>query len=128
MDIFEKASKLKLRFASSKGQISTEDLWDLSLTNLDSLAKTVNKSLKEEAEESFIGERKSSSTTLQELRLDILKHVISVKLEEKENARIRAEKNAKIAQLKELLNSKKNEELASKSSDEIEKMLSELEG
>ena len=39
LNIFEKASKQKLRFVTSKGMISSEDLWDMSLQSLDIIAK-----------------------------------------------------------------------------------------
>lgn len=42
-NIFEFATRNKVRF-SFKGLISVEDLWDLSLTNLDSIYKELNKS------------------------------------------------------------------------------------
>jgi hypothetical protein len=54
MDIFEKASREKLRFSTSQGQFSVEDLWNLPLTspsgrsvNLYDIANGLNKELKE---------------------------------------------------------------------------------
>ena len=35
--LFITASREKLRFASSKGLLTTEDLWSLSLTSLDAI-------------------------------------------------------------------------------------------
>lgn len=35
--MYKQASKMKLRFATSKGNLSVEDLWDLSLPALDRL-------------------------------------------------------------------------------------------
>lgn len=127
MENFEKASKLKLRFSTAKGEVSVEDLWDFSLTSLDTIAKAVNKRLKEESEESFISTRTTSNAVMG-LRLDILKHIIAVKLAEKDAAASRAEKQAKMQQLKELIASKANAALAEKSLDELQKMMAELEG
>ena len=48
MDIFEQASRLKLRFPSPLGTLSTEDLWHLPLTsttgkaNLNDIGKALN--------------------------------------------------------------------------------------
>lgn len=126
MDIFEKASRLKLRFTTTKGLLSTEDLWDLSLTSLDTIAKAVNKRLKEENEESFITTRSKSNSEL-ELSLDILKHVITVKLEEKEKATLKAERRAELDLLRNLRENKKMEALNSLSLEEIDKKMAELE-
>lgn len=127
MDNFEKASRLKLRFETSAGHLATEDLWELSLTSLDNLAQNVNKQLKNEEEESFLPSKSSKSPTYNTLRLNILKYVIGVKLEEQEAKKSRAEKLAALANLKELAMVKTNEQLASKSLKDIEKKISELE-
>ena len=126
MSIFEKASKSKLRFATGRGQLATEDLWDLSLESLDTIAKAVNKQLKVETEESFIG-KKTKTNDILELKLEILKHIITVKLAEKQAKAQRAERNAKLAQLRELAASKQNEALAGSSLEEINNMIAELE-
>jgi len=126
MNIFEHASKLKLRFTMNKGEVSTEELWDLPLTNLDTIAKTVNKKLKEEgSEESFIEKRTTKDKEL-ELKLEVLKHIISVRLEEKEASKKKSERDAQVALLKNLLTEKKTEELKGLSSEEIIKKLEEL--
>ena len=75
MSIFEKASKAKLRFSTSRGQLSTEDLWDLSLESLDQIAVAIDKALETAGKKSFIGKRDTTNTTL-ELQLEILKHII----------------------------------------------------
>lgn len=124
--MFEKASRLKLRFETSKGLLSTEDLWELNLTSLDSIAKGVNKKLKDETEESFIAVKSSKNTEL-ELKLEILKHVIAEKMAAQEAAKNRAVRNAKLSQLKDLAARKANAELDAKSLDEINAMITELE-
>ena len=126
MSNFEKASRLKLRFSTNKGELSVEDLWELSLESLDTIAKGVNKKLKDESEESFIG-KKSSNNAVLELKMEILKEIITVKLKEKEVKASRAVKSAKLAQLKELANNKANEQLSGMSLEEINKLILELE-
>ncbi|HNC58684.1 MAG TPA: hypothetical protein PLP33_24875 [Leptospiraceae bacterium] len=128
MNIFEKASKTRLRFASRQGQLSTEDLWDLSLSSLDTIAKAVNKELKSEQEESFIPDKtKRPNATHNALRLEILKHIIGVKVEESEASTKRAENAAKLARLKELAANKVDEVFAQQSLEEIQKQIAELE-
>ncbi len=99
-NIFEAASIGKIRFETTRGLITTEDLWDLPLTagmvNLDNVAKAVNKRLRE-TEESFVVTTKKDK--LLELKLDVVKHVIAVKLEEVKDAK----EAAKRAEKKEIL-------------------------
>jgi hypothetical protein len=116
--MFEKASILKLRYKVKNGNVSTEDLWDLSLEDLNTLAKSLNKQIKDAGEENFI-EVKSKANTALDLAFEITKHVISVKLAEQEKKKISAEKRQKRAQLLELISQKENEALSSKSLEEL---------
>lgn len=123
--MFEKASKLKLRFETSKGLLSVEDLWDLSLVSLDAIAKAVNKKVKEQQEESFISE-KTEKETIHNLQLEILKYVIKVKMEENAAKKQKVERQEKVAYLENLLLEKKNEELKGLSAEELQKQIAEL--
>lgn len=128
MDNFEKAVRLKLRFETNRGQLSVEELWDLNLTSLDSIAKSVNKQIQTEVEESFIPNKiTSSKTTYNNLRLEILKYVILTRHNEKEAAKLRTEKIAKLQQLKDLAAAKANEQFAAQSLEDINKQIAELE-
>lgn len=125
VNIFEQASRLKLRYQTSKGLVSTEDLWDLALTSLDELAKSLNKQVKELAEESFI-EVKSTANEKLELAFEVVKHVIRVKLAEKQERELAKEKAAKRQQIMELINQKKNEQLSQMNVADLENMLETL--
>jgi hypothetical protein len=125
-DLFEKSSRGKLRFDTEKGKISDEELWDLALDSLDTLAKSVNKELKESTEESFIAKKSTTNTTL-ELKLEIIKYVISVRLAEKAEAKVRAEKQNRLKFLKDLLERKEIQQLEGSSADDIRKQIEELE-
>lgn len=128
MSIFEQAAKLKLRFDTTQGQLCTEDLFDLSLNSLDVIAKAVNKVLRDETEETFIPSAQSRQrATHNDLRLDILKHVIGVKVEEQDARKDRAEKMARLARLNEIAAVKADEGLASQGLDEILRQKAELE-
>lgn len=127
MELFEQASRLKLRFETNQGHLSTEELWDLPLTSLDTMAKKVNKQLRDEGEESFLPTTNAKAPTNNTLRLDILKHVITTKVTEQDNRRNKSAVVARIAQLKELAGMKANEKLASQSEEEILKQIAELE-
>jgi hypothetical protein len=129
-DLFEDASRQKLTFATSKGALTVYDLWDLQLKDLDTLAKAANKALKTSEEESFIPTvgRRTKEETLNALRLNILKRVIKVKVEEAEKATQRAIASAKRARIKELMAQKEDEAFKGKSLDELQKLLGELGG
>jgi hypothetical protein len=128
--MFEQASKLKLRFKTNKGLVSTEDLWDMDLisdstTSLDDIAKDLNKQLKECDEESFVIKKSNKNKTLG-LKFDIVKHIIAVKLDEIKTNEEKAIKKSKKELLLNLMHEKENEELKSLSKDELEAMLNDL--
>jgi len=91
--MFEKATRNKLRFMSGKGNLIIEELWDLSLRDLDRLAQSINAELKETKQESFIPDsatEKRGSTTLN-LKLDLVKYIIEVRYAERELADLKKE-------------------------------------
>ena len=127
-EIFEQAAREKLRFETPKGFFSSEEVWDLSLTSLDMLARAVNKRLREAEEESFIPTAHQPRVVSHDaLRLDILKHVIVTKADERDTARKRAEDRAKLLRLKELLAAKEDDAFKAMSQEEILKQIVELE-
>jgi hypothetical protein len=124
--MFEKASRLKLRFETSKGILFVEDLWDLSLTDLNKIAKSYNKTIKESEEEDFLREvTKEDKVT--KLKFDIVLHILTIKKEEKEAAAKREEKKAKKQKILEILAKKQDETLEGKSEEELLKELEELD-
>lgn len=131
MDIFEQASRDKLRFPSNKGRLTVEDLWDLPLTSksgfdLDNVAKAVNHDLKASSEESFVETATNPARNAHVLQLDICKHIIAVKIQERDEQKNKAAKLEKRRLLLEILEGKQNEALRNKSPEELQKMLDEL--
>ena len=122
--IFEYATRNKVRFPF-KGMISVEDLWDLSLTNLDSIYKTLNKQVKQSEEESLLSTKASVDTEL-EVQIAIVKHIVSVKLAEKEAAEKAFAKKAQKQKIMSIIATKENEALQNSSIDDLKKMLDEL--
>lgn len=120
--MFKEASRLKLRFSTPIGLLSTEDLWDLPLesktkVNLDSIAILLNREIKDTKEESFISKSKVNPVT--ELKLEIVKAIIEIKLKEasdKLQAKIKAEQRNKIDAI---ISKKEDESLESKSLEEL---------
>lgn len=123
--MFKQASKIKLRFATSKGNLSVEDLWDLSLPVLDKLAVSYDEELAKSPRKSFITNDTPSNTEL-ELKFNIVKEIITDKLKEKADRETAKNKAAEKARLTELLAKKQSEKLESLSEDEIKRRLAEL--
>jgi len=127
--LFIKATRQKWRFQTTRGHISVEELWDLPLKSrinfdLDTVAKTINKQVKETEEESFI--TTTAKDTEPKEKLELVKYVISVKLQEakdKQDAQAKAERKQQILKL---LAEKEVEGLKAKSKEELLKELEEL--
>lgn len=123
-NIFEYATRNKVRFPF-KGVISVEDLWDLSLVNLDSIYKTLNKQVKQSEEESLLNTKTNVDTEL-EVQIAIVKHIVSVKLEEQNAKEQAAAKKAQKQKIMSIIASKEDEALHNSSVDDLKKMLDEL--
>ena len=123
-NIFEYATRNKVRFPF-KGLISVEDLWDLSLTNLDFIYKTLNKQVKQSEEESLLTTKTSVDTEL-EVQIAIVKHIVSIKLKEQAEREKAAAKKAQQQKIMSIIATKEDEALQSRSVDELKKMLEEL--
>ena len=130
-DLFEKASKLKVRYESPAGLLSVDDLWDLPLTstvkkaNLDDLAIYLNKELKESDTTSFVN-KTTKTNELTKLKFDVVLRVIEVRKAEDEAASLKRVNKEKKQKLLELISQKQDESLKSKSVEELQTLVNEL--
>ena len=120
--MFEKASKLKLRFVTVQGPASTEDLWNLPLTSknrasLNGVAKTIAKELREADEEDFVDS--TPANTELELKLAIVKHVIAYKKAAKETATTAAATKERNATIMGIIAKKQTASLEDKTVEEL---------
>ena len=124
-NMFEVATRTKMRFPF-KGMISVEDLWDLSVQNLDKVFKTLNSQRKEAQEESLLNVRSSENEVL-DTQIEIVKYIVNVKLEE-QAARVKAAENKEKKQKIMALMAKKDDEaMENMGKEELQKLLDELE-
>jgi len=123
--MFEKASRLKLRF-EHKGLLSIEDLWDLNVQDLDKIFKVLNAQAKAQSEESLLDVQSAEDVVLA-LKLDIVKHVVKVKLEEAEARKNAAANRAKKQKYLEILGQKQNEELLGMTVEKLQELIAGLE-
>jgi hypothetical protein len=124
--MFEIATKKKFRFPF-RGMISTEDLWDLSLTDLDAIYKTLNAQKKAKADEDSLLSTKTNEDIELNLKIDIVKHIVSVKLEEKAAKDAERAKSIQKQKIMSILAEKEDEALHGKSIEELQKMLGDLD-
>lgn len=123
MNLFEIASREKYRFPY-KGLISVEDLWDLTMPQLDGVYKALSKEVKTQGEDSLMAE----ATTDKKLTnmIEIVKHIFSVKQEEADARKTAAENKKKRERIAEVLAQKEDEALHNMSADELKKLMSDL--
>lgn len=123
-NIFEVATRNKLRFPF-KGLISVEDLWDLSVENLDKIYKVLNTQRKQAQEDSLL-HTKSKEDEVVELQINIIKHIVAVKQAETAERINQQKKNVERQKIMNILADKKDEALRNMSAEELEKKLDEL--
>jgi hypothetical protein len=120
--MYKEALQKKLRFKTNKGMITTEDLFDLSLQNLNTLAIMLDKKISEAPKKSFIEELPAEEND-DELRFSIVKDVINVKLKARKDNIDKAQADAQKKRILEILAKRNDEELEKKSTEELRAML-----
>lgn len=123
-EIFVRASKKKYRF-EFRGLISVEDLWDLSVKNLDEIFKNLNAEVKKAEQESLFSDKSNANEELND-KIEIVKYIFGVKQEETKSRKEAAERKKKRERIAEILAKKQDESLEAKSEEELMAMLEEL--
>ena len=123
MNIFEQASRCKLRFDLS-GQISVEQLWDVNMNalatyeeQLTEVVESYGKSTRRKAG------RKTTDQELNELRLAIVTSVLDTRIAEREAASEQLATKAHNQKIMELITAKQEEGFKQMSVEELQKML-----
>jgi len=128
--LFIIASREGYRFVTPRGLATTEDLWTLPLKNnngssLNDVAKHINKQVKASEEDEFVDEVSAEDET-EANKLEIVKYIIKVKLEEKAAKTKSADNKRHKDKLLGILAEKRDAALISKSEAEILKELEAL--
>lgn len=123
VNIFEQATRKQVRFETTKGVLTTEDLWSMNLNSLDKIAVALKKEL-DNVQESFI--KKDVQKTAEQLKFDIVLHIINTKMREQEERERAAQVSLQREKIKELIASKQNQALEQKSIDELMAELDKL--
>lgn len=88
-NLFEIATRNRYRFPY-KGMVTVEDLWYLGVGDLDSIFKTLNRQKKASDEDSLLAVKTAEDSVLAN-KIDIVKYIVSVKLEDAERRKVEAE-------------------------------------
>lgn len=132
-DIYKYAARKKIRFPSSRGNLTVEQLYDLHLkstagADLNTVARTISNELKTSSQENFVDVVESDPKKKDlEVALEIVKDVIAVKQAENKAAVDRAAKRAQRQKLLDALSAKKDAALTTASMDELQKQLDALD-
>ena len=121
--IFEAATRNKYRYLY-KGLISTEDLWDLTPEQLDSVYKMLNKEAKTQGEDSLMNNGSVSEET--QNKIEIVKYIFAVKREEELSRKTEAENREKRKHIMDILAEKQDASLRNMSEEDLVKMLDNL--
>lgn len=124
MNLFEYATRNKIRFSTERGYLTVEDLWDLPLTStrglsLDQVGRDLRKAIRENEEESLV-EVYNPIENEMTIMFNIVKHIIDTKQQENINRKNKAEKDLKIKKLEEILARKTEDSLNELSIDDIQ--------
>jgi precorrin-2 methylase len=132
MNIFEQATRKNYTFTSAVGELNVINLWELPLTSvrgasLDAVAKSINTQLKAEQEESFVATSTNTRKVELENKLEIVKYIIAVKLQENADHFEDVTNKKRKAHLVELLGRKQDQATEAKSIEQIQAEIAALD-
>lgn len=121
-ELFLLATRKKYRFPY-RGSVSVEDLWDLGMTALDDVYKSLNREVKKQIEDSLLSETVGDAEL--QNKLEIVKYVFATKKAEAQARKEEAKNAEKRNRILEILEQKQDESLKNMSEEELRKLLDE---
>lgn len=122
--MFEQASRLKLRF-SYKGNLSTEDLWDLPFPALDEIFRNLTREAQEKQEASLLKADALLPPGLT-LKIQIVKHVFEIRSAEQQEREKVSERAAQKKELLDIIAEKEKDGLKSMPVEKLKKLAARL--
>lgn len=120
--MYKKASRLKLRVSTSKGNLSVEQLWSLSVNELDTLAVGLESGLEKRQRKSFITPT-TKTDEISELKFNIVLDILGTKVSERNSALEEAEKKAHNQKILQAIEDRRDSNLKEMSEEELIKLL-----
>lgn len=121
---FEIASRKHYRYPYN-GMVSTEDLWDLNVAQLDSIFKKLKAQSRQAQEESLLAKKTQEDVDI-ENKIDIIRFIVEYKQNLQKEAEEAVTKAHRRARIEEILYERENADLRTKSPEELRAMLDEL--
>jgi hypothetical protein len=131
MSLFEKASRIGLRFDTLKGAATVEDLWLLPLTsttgapNLDKIAQDLDAQLRNAPTVSFV-HKETKNNDIPQMKFDIVRHIINIRLEENKLASDHKQNSEKKQEVLAIIAQKKNAAMMDMKVEELEELAQSL--
>lgn len=125
-NIWVECLKNKFRF-EFKGLISTEDLFDLTLADLDAIYKSLKKEEKDLQGDSLLDNDENPKVREVEVKIEVVKAVFDMKKAEIARAERALANKAQKDKILAIIEDKENQELSEKSIDELKEIYLNLE-
>lgn len=122
MEMYKLASQMKVRFQSTKGDLSTEQLWELSLDDLDKLTVALDADVNQSEKKSYL-RRATKKSELAKLKFDIALDVLNTRLEEANALTLAREEKERKDKIQAIIARKKEGQLEEMSVEELEALL-----
>lgn len=122
MDVYKIAAKQQFRFQTNKGLLSTEQLFSLSLKELDELAVSLELAHDQSAKKSFLT-KSSDKDKVAKMKFDVVLDVLNTKAAEEEAATEAYRKKEHNKKILTLISEKQDESLKGKSIKQLEALL-----
>lgn len=126
---FIRAARIGLRFSTSRGHLAVEDMFQLTLKDLDAVGQTIIARLERSSSKSLLANPDKSASKANDednLRLDIIKVIIDIKQTENAEAARRLTNKRQKDLIAEILEKKRLGAMEDKSIEELEKELASL--
>lgn len=120
--MYKKALQLGLRFQSTRGPLTIEQLMTLQPEELDSLAVQLDEAYANSKGKSFIQKRNTKDASIK-LQLDIVLDILQDKLIEREEAAQAKQTKEERQRILEIIKKKEDEQLENLSLEELKKKL-----
>lgn len=122
--MYKELLRKKERFQTTKGNLSLEQLWDLTANELNDLAVALDSAYEASGKKSYITTRSVKDKTTKQ-KFDVVIDILNTKLEEAAEAVARKERKEKNAKILAIIADKEDESLKGKTKKQLLAMLDE---